>query len=617
MPEIPIEQGRKVLVGTQIVEILAVISLSKIQVRDFETGNVFMVEHGDVRAEIKDDRRLITLGSKEVGLSEAIDGASEEEMLKARQRFEIIRGYKNREPDAARSAKELETKLSLGKSQVYRLLERYDEALGPLSVLDSKPGKKKGSTTISGQINNIIEEAIDSVYKGLGATESSVFETIEVACTNAGLKAPAKRTVSKRLQARGERALSEKKYGVKKSQQDYQSRGGKIILTQPLQMVQIDHARCDVVVVDHVARLALARPWVTLAIDVYTRVILGVYLSLHHPSSMSVAMCIANCIIPKNKWLSAMGLDSVEYPFYGIPHRIHWDNAKEFKTRSCLSGCLKYNIKSTHRPPGVPHNGAHIERMVKTLMVRTHMLPGTTMSNVQERLDYNSEKNACMTFTEFREWFVSEIEIYHKTRHSALNCSPLFKWEESFRGANGELAAPPVVDNQLEVLLSFMPLKSRTIQRAGVHMFDLEYYSPALKVFDNKIPCEVRYDPGSIKHIWVKPEGASQYVELTYSDVTLPDISYAEYKMYKTEYSAASGRRVSGVEVFELKKANAARVEVSKAQTKSERRRNAIDNLRVTDKSHPLHKPFNDACDGSNEVIDYSRKPATFRVEED
>ena len=105
-----------------------------------------------------------------------------------------------------------------------------------------------------------------------------------------------------------------------------------------------------------------------------------------------------------------------------MPKRIHVDNAKEFKSKNLEDSCRKYDIKLTWRPKGVPYNGAHIERYVGTLMTRVHMLPGTTMSSTKNRRHYKSQQHAVMSFSEFRGWFIREVEIYHKTTHSELKC---------------------------------------------------------------------------------------------------------------------------------------------------------------------------------------------------
>jgi putative transposase len=46
----------------------------------------------------------------------------------------------------------------------------------------------------------------------------------------------------------------------------------------------------------------------------------------------------------------------------------------------------------TTRPPGRPHFGGHIERLIGTMMGAVHLLPGTTFSNVSEKGSYASEE---------------------------------------------------------------------------------------------------------------------------------------------------------------------------------------------------------------------------------
>ncbi len=68
----------------------------------------------------------------------------------------------------------------------------------------------------------------------------------------------------------------------------------------PLAYVQIDHTPLDIEIVDDEFREAIGKPHLTLAIDVFSRMIVGYYLSLEAPSTTSVAMCIASCILSKN-----------------------------------------------------------------------------------------------------------------------------------------------------------------------------------------------------------------------------------------------------------------------------------------------------------------------------
>jgi transposase InsO family protein len=60
----------------------------------------------------------------------------------------------------------------------------------------------------------------------------------------------------------------------------------------PLERVQIDHTRIDVVVVNEGDRLPIGRPWLTLAIDVASRVVLGFSVSLETVASR---LCPRRC----------------------------------------------------------------------------------------------------------------------------------------------------------------------------------------------------------------------------------------------------------------------------------------------------------------------------------
>jgi putative transposase len=137
--------------------------------------------------------------------------------------------------------------------------------------------------------------------------------------------------------------------------------------------VQIDHTLVDVIVVDSATRTPIQRPWLTLAIDVYSRCVVGFYLSLEPPSATSVAMCILHTALPKAPWLAARKIDET-WPIQGIMKRLHLDNAKEFRSEALRRGCEQYGIEIDFRPVRTPHYGGHIERLIGTMMGQVHLL---------------------------------------------------------------------------------------------------------------------------------------------------------------------------------------------------------------------------------------------------
>src|SRR5947209_4564878 len=69
--------------------------------------------------------------------------------------------------------------------------------------------------------------------------------------------------------------------------------------TRPLERVEIDHTKLDLFVIDPRTKLPIGRPTLTLAIDKYTRMVLGFYLSFHGPGFLAVMHCLRHAILPK------------------------------------------------------------------------------------------------------------------------------------------------------------------------------------------------------------------------------------------------------------------------------------------------------------------------------
>ncbi len=65
----------------------------------------------------------------------------------------------------------------------------------------------------------------------------------------------------------------------------FRPHGNPIQADGPLALVQMDHMRLDIEVVEDTAdREPMGKPWLTVAIDVYSRAVLGFYLSILDPN---------------------------------------------------------------------------------------------------------------------------------------------------------------------------------------------------------------------------------------------------------------------------------------------------------------------------------------------
>ena len=162
--------------------------------------------------------------------------------------------------------------------------------------------------------------------------------------------------------------------GKDKAERHHLATPGTLTADHPLDIVQIDHTKADVTVVDSVTRRALGRPTLTVAIDVNSRMVLGFHLSLEPPSLLAVALCLTHAVMDKSHWLAARGIGT-EWPAWGIPKMIHVDNGAEFHARAFKMACSEYQIDLQHRPPVTPRYGGHIERLIGPMMGGVHLLP--------------------------------------------------------------------------------------------------------------------------------------------------------------------------------------------------------------------------------------------------
>ena len=282
--------------------------------------------------------------------------------------------------------------VGVGTATLYRWLNRF-KSMGVVSALiPQQRGWKAGKGRISGLAERVIQEVIDDVYlTPQRPTDQTVVLEVKRRCHERGLKAPSATAVRSRLAKIPERIRMRKRGYREKARNQFQATPGRFPNADyPLAYVQIDHTPVDIILVDDDLRLPAGRPWITVAIDVFSRMVTGYYLSYDPPSTTSVAMCMAHSILPKDDWLTLHGVDA-DWPVYGIPSTVHVDNGADFRSETFRRSCQMYGINLEYRPVRAPRYGGHIERLLGNFMKKVHELPGTTFSSVPERDEYDSE----------------------------------------------------------------------------------------------------------------------------------------------------------------------------------------------------------------------------------
>lgn len=118
----------------------------------------------------------------------------------------------------------------------------------------------------------------------------------------------------------------------------------------------MDHTLVDIHLLANDRIHVIGRPWLTVVIDEYSRIILGYYLSLYVPS-VSVACALTHAILPKDNFIKRLALERDSYPYNGTPSVIFMDNATELTSPKFISGCDVLKIETAYRPIGKKHYG--------------------------------------------------------------------------------------------------------------------------------------------------------------------------------------------------------------------------------------------------------------------
>jgi putative transposase len=352
-------------------------------------------------------------------------------------------------------------------------------------------------------------------------------------CHALGLTPPGRKAITARLRAKPRQEVTARREGRKAARDRFGPAIGSLEAAWPLSLVQIDHTLVDVIVVDSDTRRPIQRPWLTLAIDVSTRCVAGFHLSLEPPSATSVALCIAQAVLPKSQWLAERKIQT-EWPIDGLFTRLHLDNAKEFRSEALRRGCEQYRIAIDYRPVRTPHYGGHIERLIGTMMGKVHLLPGTTFSDVRAKGDLDPQKTAAMTIEELELWLTHAVTgVYHRTVHRALGVTPLIAWERGILGDSTTpgCGQPASVQDPRRFLIDFLPIERRLIRRDGVSLHTIHYWSDVLRRWIGESQkMVVRYDPRDLSRIYLlAPDG--QYYDLTYRNLRRPPISFWEHRL--------------------------------------------------------------------------------------
>jgi putative transposase len=199
--------------------------------------------------------------------------------------------------------------LGLSKTMLYRLLALYRVDPSPSSILPKRAGQSPGTRRLDQNLEALIECSMRNHYlKRERPRIVHLHRAVVAECHRGGLPPPSYKAIWNRVKQLDPAISMRYREGARKSRERFAPVGPGLRPEMPLDLYQIDHTPADVIVVSELDRKPIGRPWLTLVIDVASRMIAGFHLSLDSPSSASVALAISHAVLPNQKFLAQLEL---------------------------------------------------------------------------------------------------------------------------------------------------------------------------------------------------------------------------------------------------------------------------------------------------------------------
>ncbi|MBW7569079.1 DDE-type integrase/transposase/recombinase [Chromobacterium subtsugae] len=353
---------------------------------------------------------------------------------------------------------------------------------------------------------------------------------------SAVIKLPSLRTIERRIKDLDPYVITMAKRGKVAADRVARAAGRQILSPRAMFLVQIDTLYLDILLIDPESGEVIGRPYLVCIIDVYTRAVVGVYISMFPPSATTTLAAVKDMLTRQGRGLPG-----------GVPVRIIPDNGVDFKNSAFVRLCGQLGIITVPAEIQDPNDKAHIESFFRTLTYSlTQKLTGTTFSCPIDRGEYDSRRRATLMLERLQEYILEWInEVYHKTIHTRTGRAPILAWEDATKG----WSAPAFSAEEINAIARW-PWE-RSIHKGRVLIDGIEYFSHPLATLEvmGETRVTVLVDELDLHSVYVEhpsERGTLILAESTNPDYTLGLTWYAhqEVKKLRKEMSKADLRRL-------------------------------------------------------------------------
>lgn len=289
---------------------------------------------------------------------------------------------------------------------------------------------------------------------------------------------------------------------------------------------QIDATVGDIYLVSQFDRSSIiGRPVMYFVVDVFSRMVTGMYIGLEGPSWVGAMMAISNAASDKVAYCQEYGISITEeeWPCRHIPAVILGDRG-EMESKNADSLVSMLGIRIENAPPYRADLKGIIEQHFRTINTNaTVFLPGRVKPDMAERGGKDYRLDAKLDIRQFTAIIIKCVLYYNNSHYmesfeknsqmmeAGVEAVPLKLWTWGCRCCPGSLRVFP----EEKVKLALMPTENASITGRGVRFKGL-YYSSQEMVdglwFEKarskgSYRLKVSYDPRDMGKIYVWDKG--------------------------------------------------------------------------------------------------------------
>jgi putative transposase len=418
---------------------------------------------------------------------------------------------------------------------------RSENGLRPIAIMGRR--RRSSNVRVEKEIATLLFKSIHWYYehpaRTVGDTRDRLERVIEILNLRAKrqgrfaeLVCPSHETVRQWIRRCENYYLLKRKSGEHVARRQYKGSASGRDAKRPLDVVMIDATKMDAfTIVDPITRNVLGRPTLLVAIDVCTRMILGIFITFEPPSIYAIMNCIKNLLTWKQE-IVAERFPDIRKPYVacGRPQLLILDNGLENVGASMQDTLHDLGIGVEWAPVRTPEYKAIVERFFDTLNKGLlHKLPGGVPAAPKQlrEQDVDPRKQACMTIESLEKLVLQFIlEVYQYRPHRGIDDIPMKRWEELTKIHGIEM-----IDDLSRIDDACGYVKNANLTRDGIKTDGLKFHDSEIvtqlladllpsvprerrRKPTNSVPVKIKIDPGNISEIRVWNSCTNSYQAL-------------------------------------------------------------------------------------------------------